>query len=91
MSGEGGNDELRGSTPVYTAKDVLVRVESKVDALDSKIDTLGNLMPHDLDARLRDLEASRAFVRGLAAVSGLVATIAAIASVIAIIVSLSPA
>ena len=35
-------DDLRGSTPIYTAKDVLVKLDSRVEGMDGKIDTLGS-------------------------------------------------
>jgi hypothetical protein len=66
------NDELRGSTPIYTAKDILIRVESKVDALDSKVDNLHTsveiLTSQELATRISRLESWQQQLSGMAIV-----------------------
>lgn len=78
------SDELRGSTPIYTAKDILIRVESKVDALDSKVDDLHTsveiLTSQQLAARISRLESWQQRVIGMAAISTVLAAVAAVLS-----------
>lgn len=56
------DDDLRGSTPVYTAKDILVRLDDKVDKMDLKIDGLQTavqiLVSQNLNERVHQLEAN---------------------------------
>lgn len=58
MNGEG--DSLRASTPIYSAKDVLVSLDRKVGEMDTKIDgidrAMGIILSQDLNARLVLLE-----------------------------------
>lgn len=53
-------DDLRGNTTVYTAKDVLVRLDSRVESLDSKMDHLSTaiqiLVSQNLNDRVGELE-----------------------------------
>ena len=54
------SDDLRGSTPVYSAKDILVRLDDKVDKLDIKMDGLQTavqiLVSQNLNERVLRLE-----------------------------------
>ena len=59
-------DELRGSTPVMTAKDVLLEVRSDVKGIAKNVDVL---MSQNLDARLTALERSQ--MRGIGMAVGL--------------------
>ena len=53
-------DDLRGSTPIYTAKDVLVKLDSRVEGMDSKMDGIGSdlriIASQNLNERLTLLE-----------------------------------
>ena len=63
-------DDLRGSTPVYTAKDVLIGLDTKVQGIDSKLDTanqtLAILVSQDLDGRVDALERDWQQLKGMA-------------------------
>lgn len=54
------SEELRGSTPVYTAKDILVRLDDKVEKMDLKIDGMQTsiqiLVSQNLNERVVQLE-----------------------------------
>lgn len=54
------SEELRGSTPIYTAKDILVRLDDKVEKMDLKIDgalmSLQILVSQNLNERVMKLE-----------------------------------
>ena len=77
--------ELRGSTPIYSAKDILVRLDTKMDVIDTKVDTLGNqvtvIVSQELAPRLAALERWQQRIIGLTWASGLLAFIAAALSV----------
>lgn len=75
------SDELRGSTPVYTAKDILVKLDTKLESVDSKVDALSTqvtvLVSQDLAPRVTELEKFQNRLTGLTWVSGALAFIAA--------------
>ena len=62
MSDDG---ELRGSTPVYTAKDVLVSLDRKVGEMDLKVDGVNTaiqiLVSQNLNSRVVNLETNGSF------------------------------
>lgn len=78
-------DDLKGSTPIFTAKDVLIEVRDEVRGMKTAVDVL---VSQDLNNRVDSLERSRDEQRGLARISIVLASMAAIASVIVGIVSL---
>lgn len=64
-------DELRGSAPVYSAKEVLLRIDERTERLDRNVSVL---MSQKLDERVDSLEASRDKDAGrYAAIAGIVA------------------
>lgn len=92
------DDDLRGSTPVYTAKDVLVRLDDRVEKMDSKMDVLGTsmqiILSQNLNDRLLRIEAAeqaRAGAYGMlkimfgTSVIGLIAALAGIAKAFGLI------
>lgn len=56
-------DELRGSAPIYSAKDVLLRLDGKIGEMDAKLDgallSLAILVDQRLNSRVGDLESWR--------------------------------
>lgn len=64
------NDELRGSIPVYSAKDILQKLDRKVDSMDEKLDTtvsgLTVLLSQNLNERLSRVETWQNKLTGLA-------------------------
>lgn len=54
------NGELRGSTPIYTAKDILVGLDRKVGEMDLKLDGLNTsiqiLVSQNLNSRMVHME-----------------------------------
>jgi len=78
--------ELRGSTPVYSAKDVLQRVDRTLEALDHKVDELVTetriLASQNLDTRLRGIESWQNRLIGLAGVGALLALLATILAIL---------
>lgn len=54
------SEDLRGSTPIYTAKDVLISLDRKVGDMDSKIDGMKTdvaiVLSQDLNTRVLALE-----------------------------------
>lgn len=81
-------DDLRGSTPIYTAKDVLVRLDAKVDGLGTKVEEVKQLLPHDLDARLRNVEAFESRLKGLGQAGILLGLVATALSIFALMLTL---
>ena len=76
---------LRGSMPVYSAKEILQHLDAKVDGIDRKVDDLVTesriLGSQNLDGRLKSIEQWQNRLIGLAgigAILGLVATVLAI-------------
>ena len=63
-------DDLRGSAPVYSAKDILQKLDRKVDEMDSKLDTAATamsvLVSQDLNDRLSKVESWKDRITGLA-------------------------
>lgn len=63
-------DELRGSIPVYSAKDILQKLDRKVDEMDTKLDTAATamtvLLSQNLNDRLSKTEAWQQRINGLA-------------------------
>ena len=63
-------DDLRGSAPVYSAKDILQKLDRKVDEVDSKLDTAATamsvLVSQDLNDRLSKVESWKDRITGLA-------------------------
>lgn len=57
----GNGDDLRGSTPIYTAKDILVSLDRKVSEMDIKLDGVNTaiqiIVSQNLNERLVKLEA----------------------------------
>lgn len=56
------DETLRGSTPIYTAKDILVRLDDKVEKMDLKIDGMQTaiqiLVSQNLNERVLRLEST---------------------------------
>ena len=77
-------DELRGSSPVYSAKDVLLRLDQKMNELDIKLDgvqtSIAILVDQRLNSRVVDLEAWRNSHEGK--VMGISAALSALVTVI---------
>ena len=63
-------DDLRGSAPVYSAKDILQKLDRKVDEMDAKLDTAATamsvLVSQDLNERLTKVESWKDRLTGLA-------------------------
>ena len=63
-------DDLRGSAPVYSAKDILQKLDRKVDEMDSKLDTAATamsvLVSQDLNERLTRVESWKDRITGFA-------------------------
>lgn len=78
-------EDLRGSTPIFTAKDVLIEVRDEVRGMKSAVDIL---VSQDLNNRVDSLERSRDELRGLTRISIALASLAAVASVVVGIVSM---
>lgn len=72
-------DDLRGSTPIFTAKDVLIEVRDEVRGMKTAVDVL---VSQNLNQRVDDLERSRDELRGLSRVSIILASLAALGSVV---------
>ena len=79
---EGG---LRFNETAYTAKDILLRLDTKMDAIDTKVDTLGNqvtvIVSQELAPRLAALERWQQRIIGLTWASGILAFAATALSV----------
>lgn len=73
------DNDLRGSTPIFTAKDVLIEVRDEVRGMKTAVDVL---VSQNLNQRVDDLERSRDETRGLAKVSIIVAVLAGIGSIV---------
>lgn len=73
-------DDLRGSAPVYSAKDILQKLDRKVDEMDSKLDTAATamsvLVSQDLNERLTRVESWKDRITGLAYLGPLLAAAA---------------
>lgn len=76
-----GSDEMTSPARVYTVEDVLLRMDSKLDALEASVAVIRGDMEvqksQGLDARLRSLEAMQWKVLGIAAASGAIAGVVA--------------
>ncbi len=75
------DEALRGSSPVYTAKDILQKLDRKVDAIDEKMDTQSSLLAvlasQHLNDRLSAVEKFQNRIAGLAILGPLLAAGAA--------------
>lgn len=84
-------DDLRGSTPVYSAKDVLLRLDGKIDSIDSKVDQMGTnvaiLLSQNLGDRLTAVETWQNRVIGLASSARVLGVVASLLSIASIVVS----
>lgn len=77
------SDDLRGSAPVYSAKDVLQSLDGKVDKMSEQLAILVN---QDLGSRVTTLESFKDRMIGLSyagVLLGIVATILSIVSLVA--------
>ena len=79
-------DDLRGSTPIFTAKDVLIEVRDEVRGMKSAVDVL---VSQDLNNRVDSLERSRDELRGLSRVAIVLGALASAGSVALAILTLS--
>lgn len=89
MTDEMSTDEsLRGSTPIYTAKDVLVRVDAKIDTLDGKVDGLAQavavILSQDLGKRVGDIESWQNRVIGMASTARVLGVISTLLGIVAV-------
>lgn len=73
------DNDLRGSTPILTAKDVLIEVRDEVRFMRSAVDVL---VSQNLDMRVDSLETSRDELRGLTRISIVLASLAAVGSIV---------
>lgn len=80
------DNDLRGSTPILSARDVLIEVRDEVKAMRSSVDVL---VSQNLNERVQSLETSRDESRGLAKVAILIAALAGIATVVVAIFSIT--
>lgn len=78
--------DLRGSTPIFTAKDVLIEVRDAVQLMRSDV---AILLSQNLNDRVDSLERSRDENRGLARVSIILASAAAVCTVIITILTVT--
>ena len=79
------DNDLRGSTPIFTAKDVLIEVRDEVRGMKSAVDIL---VSQDLNNRVDSLERSRDELRGLSRISIALASLAALGSIVVGVVSM---
>ena len=85
------NEDVRGSAPVYTTKDVLLRLDSKVSEIDVKLDglsmSLAILVDQRLNSRVVELESWRHSHEGrmIGLATGASALVTAVMLVIAIV------
>lgn len=86
------SEDLRGSAPIYSAKDVLVRVDAKLDGLDSKVDGLSQsvaiLLSQDLGTRVTAVENWQNRVIGLASSARVLGVVASLLSIAALALQL---
>lgn len=78
--------DLRGSTPIFTAKDVLIEVRDEVRGMKTAVDVL---VSQNLNQRVDDLERSRDELTGLARISMVVATLAGVGSIAVAVITLT--
>lgn len=73
-------EDLRGSAPVYTAKDILVRLEHAVEGVDDKVGKIDKdlavILSQNLEPRVQRLEAWQNRVMGLGLAGTLLGAIA---------------
>jgi hypothetical protein len=79
-----GSDDLRGSAPMLTAKDVLLEVRADVKAMSRNVDVL---VSQQLDSRLNQLETWRDRVDGR--VSVIQIGLASLGAAVAVLVGLA--
>lgn len=79
------DNDLRGSTPIFTAKDVLIEVRDEVRGMRSSVDVL---VSQNLDSRVDSLERSRDELRGLTRISIVLATLASAGSATVAVITL---
>jgi hypothetical protein len=72
-------NDLRGSTPIFTAKDVLIEVRDEVRAMTKSVDIL---VSQNLNERVQSLETSRDENRGLARIAIVIAALAGVATIV---------
>lgn len=80
-------DDLRGSTPIFTAKDVLIEVRDEVRGMKSAVDIL---VSQDLGRRVDDLERSRDEARGLTRIAIVLAALASMGTIVMATISVWP-
>ena len=81
-------DELRGSTPIYSAKDVLVKLDGKLDLIDGKVDTLGQnvaiILSQNLGDRMTAVETWQNRVIGMASSARVLGVISTLLGIVAV-------
>lgn len=80
------DQDLRGSAPIFTAKDVLIEVRDEVRGMKTAVDVL---VSQNLNQRVDDLERSRDELKGLSRISMVIATGAGLGSIIVAILTLA--
>lgn len=85
------DDDIRGSAPIYTAKDVLVSLDAKMTKVDEKLDGMNTsiqiIASQRLDERVTRLESAASEGRGRnAVIKALVGTslVSSLAAVVAL-------
>lgn len=79
------DNDLRGSAPILTAKDVLLEVRDEVKHMRSAVDVL---VSQNLDLRVDSLESTRDQARGLARLAIVLASVATVVSAVVGVISL---
>lgn len=79
-------NDLRGSAPIFTAKDVLIEVRDEVRAMTKSVDIL---VSQNLNERVQSLETSRDESRGLAKIAIVIAALAGVATIVVAIFSVT--
>jgi len=79
------DNDLRGSTPIFTAKDVLIEVRDEVRGMKTAVDVL---VSQNLNQRVDDLERSRDELKGLARISIVIAAFAGLGSIVMVVLAL---
>lgn len=76
------DNEVRGSAPVYSAKDILQSLDIKMDRVVSQVDIL---VSQDLGTRVTSLERFRERVMGMSSVGAILGVIGTALGIIAIV------
>lgn len=86
-------DELRGSTPILSAREVLIEVRDTIKTLDGKVDELNSsvivLLSQNLEPRVKNLESFKDRMIGLGYIGVALGAVGTILSIIAIIARLT--